>query len=41
MLHKMKDEWVAYKARDAHTLETDVEEILTGFGETHSFDICR
>lgn len=39
--HKMKYEWMAYKARDAHALETDVEEILTGFGEKYSFDFYR
>ncbi len=39
--HKMKYEWMAYKARDAHSLETDVEEILTGFGEKYSFDFYR
>lgn len=39
--HKMKYEWMAYKARDAHTLETDVEEILTGFGKKYFFDFCR
>lgn len=39
--HKMKYEWMAYKARDAHTLETDVEEVLTGFGKKYFFDFCR
>lgn len=39
--HKMKYEWMAYKARDAHALETDVEEILTGFGKKYFFDFCR
>ena len=39
--HKMKYEWMAYKARDAHSLETDVEEILTGFGKKYFFDFCR
>jgi transposase len=38
---KMKYEWMAYKARDAHMLETDVEEVLTGFGKKYFFDLCR
>ena len=39
--HKMKYEWMAYKAREAHTLVTDEEEILTGLGKTYLFDFCR
>jgi transposase len=38
--HKMKYEWMAYKARDAHTLDADVQEILTGFGQKYLFDFC-
>jgi hypothetical protein len=34
----MKYEWMAYRARDAYTLETDVQEILTGFGKRYFFD---
>ena len=36
--HKMKYEWMAYKARDAHTLEADVEAMLAGFGQKYNFD---
>ena len=32
--HKMKYKWMAFKARDAKTLEADIDEILDGFG-TH------
>ena len=39
--HKMKFEWMAYKALDAHTLETDVEEIVAGFGKKFFFDFSR
>ncbi len=38
--HKMKYEWMAFKARDAQTLEADVEEILAGFGERYKLDFC-
>ena len=30
--HKMKYQWMAFKARDAVTLEADVDRILAGFG---------
>lgn len=33
--HKMKYEWMAFKARDAKTLHADVEEILAGFGDKY------
>lgn len=39
--HKMKYEWMAYKARDASTQEADVQEILTGFGERYFFDFYK
>ncbi len=38
--HKMKYEWMAFKARDPKTLEADVQEILAGFGEKYKFDFC-
>ena len=38
--HKMKYEWMAFKSRDAQTLEADVDEILTGFGEKYTLDFC-
>lgn len=38
--HKMKYEWMAYKARDAQTLEVDVQDILAGFGQKYVFDFC-
>ena len=36
--HKMKYEWMAYKSRDAQTLQSDVEEILDGFGEKYKME---
>jgi transposase len=38
--HKMKYEWMAFKARDARTLEADVEEIVAGFGQKYTLDFC-
>jgi transposase len=35
--HKMKYEWMAYKARDAQTLEADVDDVLDGFGKKYTF----
>ena len=36
--HKMKYEWMAYKSRDTQTLQSDVEEILDGFGEKYKME---
>ncbi len=33
--HKMKYQWMAFKARDPKTLEADVDKILTGFGSDY------
>lgn len=33
--HKMKYEWMAFKARSVATLEADVEKILDGFGSDY------
>jgi len=30
--HKMKYEWMAFKARNTETLEADIDKIRTGFG---------
>ena len=38
--HKMKYEWMAFKSRDAKTLESDVDEILAGFGGKYKLDFC-
>ena len=38
--HKMKYEWMAFKSRDAKTLEADVDEILAGFGKKYKLDFC-
>jgi transposase len=38
--HKMKYEWLAFKARDAATLEADVDTILRGFGSNYRFTFC-
>ncbi|WP_080441609.1 transposase, partial [Burkholderia ubonensis] len=38
--HKMKYEWLAFKARDAKTLEEDVDAILQGFGSNYRFTFC-
>jgi transposase len=38
--HKMKYEWMDFKARDAQTIEADVDKILTGFGERYTLDFC-
>ncbi|MBB1630908.1 transposase [Cupriavidus sp. UME77] len=35
--HKMKYEWLAFKARDTKVLEADVEVILQGFGADYGF----
>jgi transposase len=33
--HKMKYEWMEFKARDAETLEADIDKILAGFGSDY------
>lgn len=38
--HKMKYEWMAFKARDAATLEADVSEIISGFGDKFKMNFC-
>jgi transposase len=38
--HKMKYEWLAFKARDAQTLEADVDTILREFGSNYRFTFC-
>ena len=38
--HKMKYEWLAFKARDAQTLETDVKTLLAGFGADYRLSFC-
>lgn len=38
--HKMKYEWMAFKARDAQTLEADIDKILNGFGTDYRFTFC-
>jgi transposase len=38
--HKMKYEWLAFKARDTQTLEADVDVILQGFGADYRFTFC-
>ena len=38
--HKMKYEWLAFKARDTLTLEADVDVILQGFGADYRFTFC-
>ena len=38
--HKMKYEWMAFKARDAATLEADVSEIISGFGYKFKMNFC-
>jgi transposase len=38
--HKMKYEWMAFKARNAKTIEADVDEIVAGFGERYKMDFC-
>jgi transposase len=38
--HKMKYQWMAFKARDAKTLQADVEEILAGFGDKYTLSFC-
>lgn len=38
--HKMKYEWMAFKSRDAQTLEADVDEVLAGFGKKYKLDFC-
>jgi hypothetical protein len=36
----MKYEWMAFKARDAATLEADVSEIISGFGDKFKMNFC-
>ena len=38
--HKMKYEWMAFKARSATTLEADVNKMLTGFGSDYRMTFC-
>ncbi|AJG21732.1 Mobile element protein [Cupriavidus basilensis] len=38
--HKMKYEWRVFKARDAKTLEADVDVIIHGFGTAYRFTFC-
>jgi transposase len=38
--HKMKYEWMAFKSRDAQTLEADVDEVVAGFGTKYKLDFC-
>jgi transposase len=38
--HKMKYEWMAFKASSATTLEADVDKILTGFGSDYRMTFC-
>ncbi|KFB67331.1 MAG: hypothetical protein CAPSK01_003249 [Candidatus Accumulibacter vicinus] len=38
--HKMKYEWMAFKARSAATLEADVDKILVGFGSDYRMTFC-
>jgi transposase len=38
--HKIKYEWLAFKARDAQTLEADVDTILQEFGLNYRFTFC-
>ena len=38
--HKMKYEWLAFKARDAQTLQADVDSILQEFGSNYRFTFC-
>jgi transposase len=38
--HKMKYEWMAFKSRDACTLDADVEEIVARFGQKYTLDFC-
>ena len=38
--HKMKYEGMAFKSRDAKTLEADVDEVVAGFGKKNKLDFC-
>jgi len=38
--HKMKYEWMAFKARNSATLEADVDSILDGFGSDYRMTFC-
>ena len=38
--HKMKYEWSAFKARDAQSLEADVDTILLEFRSNYRFTFC-
>jgi hypothetical protein len=38
--HKMKYEWMAFKARNSAGLEADVDKILDGFGSDYRMTFC-
>jgi transposase len=38
--HKMKYEWMAFKARNSAGLEADVDKILGGFGSHYRMTFC-
>ena len=38
--HKMKYEWMGFKARTAASLEEDVVKILAGFGTEYQMNFC-
>jgi len=38
--HKMKYKWMAFKARDAGTLEADIDKIIDGFGTDYRMTFC-
>lgn len=38
--HKMKYQWMEFKARTAKTLEEDVDKILNGFGSEYRMTFC-
>jgi transposase len=38
--HKMKYEWMAFKARNSAGLEADVDKILDGFGSHYRMTFC-
>ncbi|MDP2834328.1 MAG: transposase [Pseudomonadota bacterium] len=38
--HKMKYKWMAFKARDAGTLEANIDQILDGFGTDYLITFC-
>lgn len=37
----MKYKWMAFKARDAGTLEADIDQILDGFGTDYRITFCQ